>query len=299
MSRIGAQKNTHPQQKGGNHRVVITTCAQYLIHLVWALCVSHSPPSGGKTMKYRHLPLVLALLIACSYGISDAGHHLKSEQESAAKKMDPKPVMIPDANLRAVIADSLNMASDAVITTADMAKLRRLVAQNANISDLSGLEHAKNLTVLNLGATRVEKKVVNSNAISDLSALAGLKKLRTLNLARNNVSDVSALAKLNNLRNLNLSANRNVSDISALSGATKLRTLNVSGNKVADISAVSGMAELRNLNLSNNKVADLAPAAGLANLATLSIRRNALDEASMKTHIPALTKKGVKVNTDS
>ena len=252
-------------------------------------------------MKYRHLPLVLALLIACSYGVGDAGHHLKSEQksESAAKKMEPKPVMIADANLRAVIADSLNMASDAVITTADMAKLRRLFAQNANISDLSGLEHAKNLTVLNLGATRVENKVVNSNAVSDLSALSGLKKLRTLNLTRNNVSDVSALAKLTNLRTLHLTANREVSDISALAGLTKLRTLNLSGNKVADISAVSGMAELKNLNLNNNKIADLAPVADLANLTTLSIRRNALNEASMKTHIPALKKREVKVNTDS
>ena len=252
-------------------------------------------------MKYRHLPLILALFIACSYSASDAGHHLKSEQksESAAKKMEPKAVMIADANLRAVIADSLGKASDDIITTADMAKLRRLVAPNANISDLSGLEHAKNLQVLNLGATRVENKIVNSNAVTDLSALAGLKKLRTLNLTRNNVSDVSALAKLTNLRSLNLNANRNVMDISALSGATKLRTLNISGNKVSDISVVSGMAELKTLNIANNKVADIAPAAGLANLATLNIRRNALNEASMKTHVPALTKKGVKVNTDS
>ena len=140
-------------------------------------------------MTYRHLPLILALLIACSYGASDAAHHKANEQKSeSAKQMEPKPVMIADANLRAVVADSLNMASDAVITTADLAKLKRLVAQNANISDLSGLEHAKNLTVLNLGATRVENKVVNSNAVSDLSALSGLKKLRTLNLTRNNVS---------------------------------------------------------------------------------------------------------------
>ena len=100
-------------------------------------------------MTYRHLPLILALLIACSYGASDAAHHKANEQKSeSAKQMEPVmiPVMIADANLRAVVADSLNMASDAVITTADLAKLKRLVAQNANISDLSGLEHAKNLT---------------------------------------------------------------------------------------------------------------------------------------------------------
>ena len=52
-------------------------------------------------MTYRHLLFILALLVACSYGASDAGHHLKSEQKSeSAKQMEPKPVMIADANLR-------------------------------------------------------------------------------------------------------------------------------------------------------------------------------------------------------
>jgi Leucine-rich repeat (LRR) protein len=251
-------------------------------------------------MTYRHLPLVLALLIACSYGASDAAHHKANEQKGeSAKQMAPKPVMIADANLRAVIADSLNKASDEVITTADLAKLKRLVAPNANISDLSGLEHATNLTYLNLGQARVENKAVNSNAVSDLSALSGLKKLRTLNLTRNNVSDISALSGLTNLRSLNLTLNRNIADISALSGLTKLRTLNLAGNKVADISAVSGMAELKTLGLNNNKVMDIAPAAGLAKLETLNIKRNALNDMSMNTHVAALKKKGVKVNMDA
>ena len=63
-------------------------------------------------MKYRHLPFVLALLIALTYGTSDAGHHLKSEQQgaSAEQKAKPKAVTIADANLRAVIADSLKKA---------------------------------------------------------------------------------------------------------------------------------------------------------------------------------------------
>ena len=134
-------------------------------------------------MTYRHLPLVLALLIACSYGASDAAHHKANEQKGeSAKQMAPKPVMIADANLRAVIADSLNKASDEVITTADLAKLKRLVAPNANIGDLSGLEHATGLMHLDLGAARVDNKAVNSNDISDLSPLSGLTKLSwTLN----------------------------------------------------------------------------------------------------------------------
>ena len=51
-------------------------------------------------------------------------------------------VNIPDPNLRAAIEEELNKASGATITVWDMALLKKLVAPNANISDLTGLEHA-------------------------------------------------------------------------------------------------------------------------------------------------------------
>ena len=65
------------------------------------------------------------------------------------------PVDIPDANLRAKIEIALGKASDDVITTADMATLTRLDAPNANISNLTGLEHAINLTELSLDNNRI------------------------------------------------------------------------------------------------------------------------------------------------
>ena len=49
------------------------------------------------------------------------------------------PIDIPDANLRAVIEDSLSKASGAPITRDEMATLTRLRARNANIRDLTGL----------------------------------------------------------------------------------------------------------------------------------------------------------------
>ena len=84
-------------------------------------------------------------------------------------------VHIPDANLRAVIADSLGKASGEAITTAEMATLTRLEAPNKDISDLTGLKHATNLEWL----------VLNSNSISDISALSGLTYLRVLDLREN------------------------------------------------------------------------------------------------------------------
>ena len=68
----------------------------------------------------------------------------------------PPTVHIQDANLRAVIEDSLSKASGAPITPSEMASLTRLEAPNSNISDLTGLEFATGLTVLDLGYEVVE-----------------------------------------------------------------------------------------------------------------------------------------------
>ena len=58
-------------------------------------------------------------------------------------------VDIPDANLRAAIETALRKARGAPISRAEMASLTRLEAPNSNISDLTGLEFATNLTELN------------------------------------------------------------------------------------------------------------------------------------------------------
>ena len=72
-------------------------------------------------------------------------------------------VKLPDPNLRAVVETLLGKASGATITTADMARLTHLHARNIDISDLTGLESATNLTYLSL----------NDNNISDISPLVG------------------------------------------------------------------------------------------------------------------------------
>ena len=70
-------------------------------------------------------------------------------------------VKLPDPNLRAAVENLLGKASGATITTADMMTLTHLHARNIDISDLTGLESATNLTYLSL----------NDNNISDISPL--------------------------------------------------------------------------------------------------------------------------------
>ena len=98
-------------------------------------------------------------------------------------------VNIPDSNLRAKIEAALGKASGDPISAAEMETLTSLTAQNASVSNLTGLETATNLTTLKLG----------DNSISDISALTGLTKLTQLQLWDNSISNISAVAGLTNL----------------------------------------------------------------------------------------------------
>ena len=84
-------------------------------------------------------------------------------------------VSVPDANLRAKIVETLGKSRGAQLAVRDMLALTRLEAPNANIQDLTGLEYAYNLTVLNLEGEYISGEgTVNSNKVSNFSPLSGL-----------------------------------------------------------------------------------------------------------------------------
>ena len=87
-------------------------------------------------------------------------------------------VDIPDANLRTRLEIFLNKAPGDAITKADMQTLTLFSAVNADIRDLTGLEHATNLLWLELDA----------NAISDITPLTRLPQLALLYLENNPLS---------------------------------------------------------------------------------------------------------------
>ena len=93
-------------------------------------------------------------------------------------------VSIPDAGLRAVIEDSLNKATGAVITPAEMATLTRLIAPNKTIRDLTGLEFATGLDTLNLSDNNIED-------IEPLVNNAGLGTGAAIDLRGNPLNDQS------------------------------------------------------------------------------------------------------------
>ncbi|MCY3682874.1 MAG: leucine-rich repeat domain-containing protein [Gemmatimonadetes bacterium] len=247
---------------------------------------------------------------------------------------DENDVNIPDANLRAVIADSLGKGRDEAITRAEMATLTSLEVQDANISDLTGLQFATNLTVLwltgnpitDLSAlcdlTNLTDLVLFGNTITDISALSNLTNLIHLNLNHNTVSDISVLSNLTNLEWLFLADNA-ITDISALSNLINLSGLDISGANITDISVLAKLTNLTQLALNDNCISDLSVLAKLTNLTHLNlsenrisdfsplvantgfgsgdeveVRKNPLSPESLNTHIPALQSRGVDVQFD-
>ena len=232
-------------------------------------------------------------------------------------------VDIPDANLRAVVETVLKMASGVPILSSDMETLPHLEAQNTNITDLTGLEAATNLTYLDLGFVDAEGRRINSNSVSNLSPLVGLTQLTWLNLWGNSISDISPLAGLTKLTQLELS-NNSISDISPVAGLTNLTYLDLDGNSISDISGVSELINLAQLEFGGSNLSDLSPLTNLTNLTilwlygnnisdlsplvantglgsrdTVYVQSNPLSYQSIHTHIPDLQSRGVTVEFDN
>ena len=156
-------------------------------------------------------------------------------------------VTIPDANLRAVIAETLDKPPNVPLTRADMARLSRLDAHNSDISDLTGLELATNLSELR----------ANNNLIADVSPLAGLSKMEVIQLKENVLRDLSPLSGLINMRWLFVEGNL-ISDLSPLADLRLLEGLAISENAISDFSALAGLPKLERIWFSNNPLADLS-----------------------------------------
>ena len=171
-------------------------------------------------------------------------------------------VAIPDRNLRAAIADALDKGDTAVvsITAEEMTTLQRFDAPNKNISDLTGLEFAKNLTYI----------YIPYNPLSDISPLASLTKLRQIQLSDTEVADLSPLASLSNLEDINVSETR-VSSLAPLAGLKKLQKLATVHSDISDLSPLAGLTNLTRLRLYDCKATDLSPLKNLTKLKWLGL----------------------------
>ncbi len=210
-------------------------------------------------------------------------------------------VDIPDPNLRAAVETALGKAEDDTITPSEMAALTRLEEPEAGVRNLTGLEHAPNLTYLDFWKSSVSDLspvagltnlthlgFAANNAISDVSALVGLTNLTALWFNGNSISDISPLAGLTKLTRLGLS-NNSISDISALEGLTNLTLLKLNHNSILNISSLANLTNLKRLELYVNMISDPSPMAGLTDLTSLNLAENLISDVSALANLTNLT----------
>lgn len=207
-------------------------------------------------------------------------------------------VTFNDAQLKAAVEAQLHVSNP---TPADMLKLTYLVASNRGITDLTGLEGATNLGILNLsqnsirnlsalaGLVNLTRLYLHENAFSDVSSLAKLKKVQFLTLAFNQIDNLAPLAGLTELTELDVSSNR-VRDLKPLSGLPKLTSLDVSANEVSDLSALGSRTGLTKLSAGYNRVTDTTALTGLTKLTDLDLGLNEITDITPLAGLTALTR---------
>ena len=200
-------------------------------------------------------------------------------------------VHIPDTNLRAAIAEELGKSPNAPITVAEIEGLRELHAEKRDIRDLTGLQFAKNLSLLNLFHNQVSDLSplaslinirileLNHNPISDLSPVKGLRNLTDLHIRHILLSDLSQLTNFINLRVVHFN-DLPISDLSPLAGLTDLEVVHAGGTLVSDLSPLRGLTKLWHLYLPGANISDLTPLAGLTTLKELYLHNNPISDTS-------------------
>ena len=185
--------------------------------------------------RVEFVDAVLAEAIRRSLGLSTAGEHIEF-------------LKIPKAELT-----QLTHIEDIYF---GLAKLIQETGFEQQVTDLTGLEHATQLTELDL----------SGNQISDITPLGSLTQLTELDLSDNQISDITPLGALTQLIDLDLSDNQ-IIDVTPLAQLTQLTELDLGSNQISNVTPLAQLANssLTSLRLSGNNISDVTPLAQLAN----------------------------------
>ncbi len=178
----------------------------------------------------------------------------------SAEKIDDKEIIyleeknlddiveVPDKELKRIINEQLGKAADSDITKLDMLELDELNLNNQPITDLTGLEYAENLYILDISNT----------GVTDLTPLRYIADINTLDISNTRVTDLTPLGDLSSIYRLDIS-NTEVTDLTPLENTMYLQNLDMSNTEVTNIAPLENVWELNTLNISATKVTDLTP----------------------------------------
>lgn len=233
---------------------------------------------------------------------------LKESNISKEEVVTDKEVSFEDKEFESAIREILQKPEGEILVS-DMENVHDVNLKESNVTDLTGLEYAKNLTSFSISKTNIKdlkplkelKKlerltirymeledpilkfdkdinlsyvlIIETN-INDLSFLDGMTNLTSINVSRSGVSNISYISKAINLESVSFPDN-DITDLSALKGKTKITSLNLQGNEnLTNIESLKDLAQLEDLTLSYTAVINLKPLEELSNLKELRIYKN-------------------------
>ena len=185
----------------------------------------------------RSLAVLLAVMMVMSMGVANV----------FAAGMDE--VSIPDANLKAAINQQIakqtgsQREDTAAITEDEMASLTELVAENAGISDLKGIQNASNLKKLDLSGN-------NLSGAGTFSYLSLITTLEELDLSDNQFAGKAYIYEIPGLKNYDLSGNM-INSLSFADGCKliNLETMDLSDNYIYLNESTIGYSEMVNIGI--------------------------------------------------
>ena len=200
--------------------------------------------------------VLAALGLAACTAPATAAETDSGSAKAVASAFAPEVVTFADPTLEAMVRGSMGRpegditaAEAEAVTELNLSfDLRRYLPDTAQIRDIGGLEHYKNLEHLDL----------SFHAISDISPLSGLTKIVSLSLSGNPVADVTPISGLTGLKALSLSGCA-AEDYSVLSNLTSLELLALDHSTIADVSPLSTLTGLKVLYLAGSPASDYSP----------------------------------------
>ena len=171
-------------------------------------------------------------------------------------------VPFTDPNLSNQVVSALGFSPGTTVHLTDLDNLNYLNVNSQNITNISGLECARNLNSLDLG----------NNQIGDPSPLGWLYTLQYLYLDNCGLEDASFVSGLTNLIELSLNNNtiHSIPDMDGLAGTLDWLQINYNGPLIYSF-RLSSLTNLYSLGLHDDGLPDIAFTAGMWQLQQLDV----------------------------
>ena len=186
-------------------------------------------------------------------------------------------VSVPDPGLNAAIREAVQKPSEP-LTEQDLLNLTSLSAGGKSITNVAGLEAARNLRILDL----------DNNSITSFTIASVLTNLSILDLFHNHLAGFVLSNASPNFTIIDIGFN-SLTQCSLPDGLTNLDTLFLEGNGLANFDLPAGLTKLTQLDLSGNSLTSFAVRADMMNLTTFLAFANQLTNLSLPANLRFLT----------